>query len=97
MKCYLVGDIGGTNARFALFQEGLGLIHQQTLKCADYDNLEFALEEYMQNGNAAQIDGERKGGGKGRGEKITIAGNTGAGRHRKGKKYSTFRTARSHQ
>lgn len=47
----IVGDIGGTNARFALalIQEGrVDLSHAATLRCADFPNLSFALRHYAQ-------------------------------------------------
>lgn len=45
----LVGDIGGTNARFALIEEGsVELQHIRVLSCADYDNFDDAYLDYYQ-------------------------------------------------
>ena len=44
----LVGDVGGTNARFALAEaspDGLRLTAYRSLLCADHDSLESALHE----------------------------------------------------
>lgn len=50
----LVGDIGGTNARFALVTPGeFDLHHIETLACADYANLDEAVSAYL-----AGIEGE---------------------------------------
>ena len=38
----LVGDIGGTNARFALARDGV-LEHSETVATADHPSLESAL------------------------------------------------------
>ncbi|WP_020407315.1 glucokinase [Hahella ganghwensis] len=44
----LVGDIGGTNARFALVSPGsTDLQHIEVLPCADYDNLDGAVRDYL--------------------------------------------------
>lgn len=44
----LVGDIGGTNARFALVEEGDHLPRdEETLACADYPDLGMAAEAYL--------------------------------------------------
>ena len=47
----LVADIGGTNARFALIelhaQSEIVLLHQQTLRCANYASLLAAVEAYL--------------------------------------------------
>ena len=44
----LVGDIGGTNARFALVEENsLELLHLQRLSCADYPTILEAIESYL--------------------------------------------------
>ena len=48
-KPALVGDIGGTNARFALVQPGrFELEAVQVLACADYPHLEDAARAYLQ-------------------------------------------------
>ena len=50
----IVGDVGGTNARFALVY-GQGLPQQeQTLSCAEFDDLGAALMHYMQTVGVAQ-------------------------------------------
>jgi glucokinase len=44
----LVGDIGGTNARFALVADGSGLPQQeQVMRCADFEGLEQAIRRYL--------------------------------------------------
>jgi len=44
----LVGDVGGTNARFAwLDAPGAELTHIETLPCADHPSLESALRHYL--------------------------------------------------
>ncbi|MFC0266672.1 glucokinase [Kushneria aurantia] len=44
----LVGDIGGTNARFALVTPGeFDLQHIETLACADYTHLDDAVSAYL--------------------------------------------------
>ncbi|MAM86423.1 MAG: glucokinase [unclassified Hahellaceae] len=56
----LVGDIGGTNARFALIdqkldqqadapQAGSNLLAVATLPCADYDNIDEAIRSYLKD------------------------------------------------
>ena len=44
----LVGDIGGTNARFALVPEGSGQPqHEQVMRCAEFEGLEHAIRRYL--------------------------------------------------
>lgn len=44
----LVGDIGGTNARFALVRPGtVELEFVQTLQCSDYANIDLACQAYF--------------------------------------------------
>ncbi|MES2152853.1 MAG: glucokinase [Pseudomonadota bacterium] len=43
----LLADIGGTNARFALAAGGGGVIHIDTLACADYPRFEDVLRAYL--------------------------------------------------
>ena len=44
--CGLIGDIGGTNARFALVTDGK--VEQETVKkCDDYDTISDAITEYL--------------------------------------------------
>jgi glucokinase len=48
MSMYLVADIGGTNARFALIEAGSQtLLQQKTLPCAKYPTLLEALQAYL--------------------------------------------------
>ena len=50
----LVGDIGGTNARFALLTgDGQPLAHVRTLPTADYADLAEALRAYLHEGGVA--------------------------------------------
>ncbi len=44
----LVGDIGGTNARFALVRSGEVTPEAvEVLACSDYDNLDSAIVDYL--------------------------------------------------
>lgn len=44
----LVGDIGGTHARFALVERGSRvLLHTRTLKCQDYSGPQAAIDDYL--------------------------------------------------
>ncbi len=43
----LVGDVGGTNARFAITRGGLGLEHIAVFACAEHATLEAALRLYL--------------------------------------------------
>lgn len=44
----LVGDIGGTHARFALVEYGsVALLHTRTLKCHDYSGPQAAIADYL--------------------------------------------------
>lgn len=47
MSQSLVADIGGTNARFALVNEGVDLQHLRVLPCADYANVDAAIFAYL--------------------------------------------------
>ena len=52
----LVGDIGGTNARFALVERGSvepGAV--EVLPCGDYDNLDDAIVDYLQRVGVAEV------------------------------------------
>ena len=58
----LIGDIGGTNARFALVTPGsFDLRDIQTLPCADYPGLEDAIRDYLRRvgatGDQAPLEG----------------------------------------
>jgi len=47
--CTLIGDLGGTHARFALAGPGRpGYSHELTLDCEDYDTAEAAISGYLQ-------------------------------------------------
>ncbi len=47
-KTLLVGDIGGTNARFALADNGAsGFSDMVVLQCIDYDSAEAAIKHYL--------------------------------------------------
>ncbi len=45
----LLGDVGGTNARFAISSAGLDFDHVQVSACADHSSLEAALQHYLRN------------------------------------------------
>src|SRR5687768_15624271 len=48
----MVADIGGTSARFALTDprdEGPRLSRQQSLPCAEFANLRYAVEHYLES------------------------------------------------
>ncbi|MGI0118080.1 glucokinase [Zooshikella sp. RANM57] len=50
----LVGDIGGTNARFALFDLTTQSLQQiQVLACKDYDNIDQAITHYLTQQHAS--------------------------------------------
>ena len=47
--CLLIGDIGGTNARFALADtDAPGFSNEQVLKCADFASAELAIKHYLE-------------------------------------------------
>ena len=47
-KCLIVGDIGGTNARFALANQAHPGFHDVVkLKCADYETSEDAIRHVL--------------------------------------------------
>jgi len=53
----LIGDIGGTNARFALADpKQPGFSDELTLQCADYDSAGAAIEQYLDTVGAASPD-----------------------------------------
>ena len=55
--CLLIGDIGGTNARFALANpEAPGFSNELTLKCRDYESAEMAINDYLKTTNTPQPD-----------------------------------------
>ena len=51
----LIGDIGGTNARFALVNlndnDDIKLLEQKTLACVDYANINDAVSSFLSNAN----------------------------------------------
>jgi glucokinase len=52
----LVGDIGGTNARFALVRSGeVAPEAIEVLRCSDYDNLDSAIGDYLQRSGVAEV------------------------------------------
>lgn len=54
--CALIGDIGGTNARFALFDPsapGGALLEARSLRNADFGSLQHAAEHYLASVGAA--------------------------------------------
>ncbi|MBN0987476.1 glucokinase [Amphritea pacifica] len=53
----LVGDIGGTNARFALVRPGAVVLeHVDTLQCSEYDNIDVACRAYFSRVGIAGIE-----------------------------------------
>ena len=53
----LVGDIGGTNARFALVRPGQFQLEQvQVLPTRDYANLDDAVRDYLQQAGVAAVE-----------------------------------------
>lgn len=53
----LIGDIGGTNARFALAgSEAPGFSDVLTLQCADFESAEDAIKHYLETVGAAAAD-----------------------------------------
>lgn len=53
----LVGDIGGTNARFALVQQGqVRLEAIRVLPCRDYENLDRAVASYLADSGVVSVD-----------------------------------------
>ncbi|MBR9865555.1 MAG: glucokinase [Oceanospirillales bacterium] len=53
----LVGDIGGTNARFALVRPGsVELEYVETLQCSEYDNIDSACRAYFSSVGIAGIE-----------------------------------------
>ncbi|WP_297793464.1 glucokinase [uncultured Marinobacter sp.] len=52
----LVGDIGGTNARFALVRSGeVQPEAVEVLACSDYDNLDSAVTDYLQRSGVEKV------------------------------------------
>jgi len=56
-KSLLIGDIGGTNARFALADPGKpGFSNAVTLQCNDFESADVAIKHYLQTRKAASPD-----------------------------------------
>ncbi|MBW4933567.1 glucokinase [Marinobacter sp. F4206] len=52
----LVGDIGGTNARFALVEQGSSRLEAvEALPCRDYGNFEDAVVDYLRRAGVAAV------------------------------------------
>lgn len=55
--CLLIGDIGGTNARFALAApDGAGFSNELTLACDDYETAEQGIADYLARSGCGQPD-----------------------------------------
>lgn len=55
--CLLVGDIGGTNARFALADpDGPGFSRELTLSCDDYETAEQGIADYLKRSGCEKPD-----------------------------------------
>ena len=55
--CLLIGDIGGTNARFALAApDGHGFSNELTLACADYESAEQGVADYLERIGSSSPD-----------------------------------------
>jgi glucokinase len=55
--CLLIGDIGGTNARFAMAHaDKAGFFNELTLPCADYDTAELGIADYLERSGSASPD-----------------------------------------
>ena len=57
MKQYVVGDIGGTNARFARVDDEHGLQQITVLAAADYPHIRDAINDYLQQINGCEVLG----------------------------------------
>jgi len=56
-KILLIGDIGGTNARFALADpKQPGFSREATLQCADYASADLAIKQYLKDVGAKSPD-----------------------------------------
>ena len=56
-KTLLIGDIGGTNARFAIANAAApGFSREQTLQCVDFDTAVDAITQYLSSINASGPD-----------------------------------------
>ena len=55
--CLLIGDIGGTNARFAFAHpDGPGFFNELILSCADYETSEQAIAAYLERSGGQRPD-----------------------------------------
>ena len=55
--CLLIGDIGGTNARFALARpDENGFTNEITLACSDYETAEQGIADYLERSGSGQPD-----------------------------------------
>jgi len=55
--CLLIGDIGGTNARFALARpDETGFTSELTLHCADYETAEQGIADYLERSESVTPD-----------------------------------------
>lgn len=55
--CLLIGDIGGTNARFALaYPDRPGFSNELILSCAEYESAEQGIANYLERVNSEQPD-----------------------------------------
>jgi glucokinase len=53
--CLLIGDIGGTNARFAFaYPDAPGFFNELILSCADYETAELAIAAYLERSGGQQ-------------------------------------------
>jgi glucokinase len=56
-SCLLIGDIGGTNARFALADAARpGFSNVETLQCSDYESADAAIKHYLETVKAGAPD-----------------------------------------
>ena len=55
--CLLIGDIGGTNARFALaYPDESGFFAELTLSCADYETAQQGIAAYLERRGIERVD-----------------------------------------
>jgi glucokinase len=56
-RARVIGDIGGTNARFVLLDDtGTGFSHLITMKCANFETPELAIAHYLESLGAPTPD-----------------------------------------
>jgi glucokinase len=52
-RCLLIGDIGGTNARFAIARRDRPGFHSElTLRCSDFESADLAIRQYLERVDA---------------------------------------------